>query len=130
MARPASKHPTELELEILKILWRRGPLPAKEVRDALVDFRDLAYASVMTIVNIMVRKKYLRRRREGASYLYRPVVTEAAITERMLTDMVERAFDGSVSAVMLRLLESSDLEEAEIKKIRAFLDRQTGGNEQ
>ena len=57
MARPASKGPTELELEILKILWQRGPLPVRDVRDALVGFRDLARTSVITIMNIMVRKK-------------------------------------------------------------------------
>ncbi len=130
MARPASKGPTELELEILKILWRRGPLPVREVRDALVGFRDLARTSVITIMNIMVDKKYLSRRKKGASYVYRPRVSEAATTRRMLKDLVERAFDGSAAAVMLKLLESSDLDKAEIKRIRAFLDRQTGGKEQ
>ena len=53
MARPASRHPTELELEILKVLWREGPLSGRQVRDALVPFRDLAYTSVMTVMNIM-----------------------------------------------------------------------------
>ena len=50
MARPISKHPTELELEILKIFWREGPLTGREVRDQLAEFRDLAYTSVMTIM--------------------------------------------------------------------------------
>ena len=127
MARPASKGPTELELEMLKILWERGPLPAMDVRDALVGFRDLARTSVITILNIMVTKKYLSRKKEGARFVYRPRVTEAATTGSMLKDLVERAFDGSAAAVMLKLLESSDLDEAEAEKIRAFLDRQTRG---
>ena len=126
MARPASKHPTELELEILKILWREGPLPIKTVRDALVGFRDLAYTSVTTIMNIMVGKRYLSRRKQGAGYVYRPLVSQKATTGRMLKDMVERAFDGSAATVMLRLLESSDLDKAEAQKIREFLDRQAG----
>ena len=130
MARRPSKHPTELELEILKILWRHGPLSARQVRDALADFRDLSYYSVMTIMNIMLRKEYLSRKKEGASYVYRPRITERATTGRMLKDIVERAFDGSTTAVMLHLLESSNLDEEEIGKIRAFLDRQKGGNEQ
>ena len=127
MARPASKGPTELELEILKILWHRGPLPVRDVRDALVGFRDLARTSVITIMNIMVKKKYLSRKKEGASYVYRPQVTKAATTGRMLRDLVDRAFDGSAAAVMLKLLELSELDEAETRKIRAFLDRQARG---
>ena len=130
MPRPSSKHPTELELEILKILWDRGPLPVREVRDALTDFRDLAITSVTTVMNIMVRKEYLRRKKQGAAYVYYPEVSEAATTGRMLRDVVERAFDGSATAVMLRLLESNDLDETEMARIRAFLDRQKGGDEQ
>ncbi len=129
MARPASKHPTELELEILKILWREGPSPVKKVREALVGFRDLAYSSVTTIMNIMVDKKYLARKKRGARFVYKPRISQAATTERMLRDMVNRAFDGSAATVMLKLLETSELDDSEIKKIRSFLGRQTGGGE-
>ena len=128
MARPSSKHPTELELEILKIIWREGPLRIKRVQDELVSFRDLAYSSVTTIMNIMVEKKYLTRKKDGASYIYRPRISQRATTARMLKDIVERAFDGSAAAVMLGLLETSELTGPEIEKIRAFLDRQKGGD--
>ena len=127
MARPSSKHPTELELEILKTLWGEGPLRVQQVRDALVGFRDLAYSSVTTIMNIMVDKKYLSRRKDGPSFVYKPRVSRTVTTERMLKDVVDRAFDGSAAAVMLRLLETSELGRADTKKIRSFLDRQTRG---
>ena len=127
MARPSSKHPTELELEILKTLWGEGPLRVQQVRDALVGFRDLAYSSVTTIMNIMVDKKYLSRRKDGPSFVYKPRVSRTVTTERMLKDVVDRAFDGSAAAVMLRLLETSELGKADTKKIRSFLDRQTRG---
>ncbi len=127
MARPASKHPTELELEILKIIWREGPSPVKQVREALVGFRNLAYSSVTTIMNIMVEKKYLARKKGRASFIYKTRISQAATTERMLKDMVNRAFDGSAATVMLKLLETSELDDSEAKKIRSFLDRQTGG---
>ena len=126
MARPSSRHPTELELEILKILWGQGPLPIKQVRDALAGFRDLAVASVTTIMNIMVAKKYLSRTKQHGRYVYRPRVSQAKTVGRILTDVVDRAFDGSPAAVMLTLLETADLSDAEIGKIQAFLDRQKG----
>jgi predicted transcriptional regulator len=127
MARPSSRHPTELELEILKILWRQGPLPVSKVRDALAGFRDLAITSVTTIMNIMVRKGYLTRQRSTGSYAYRPRISERATGRRMLRDMVDRVFDGSAAVVMARLLETADLDERELNEIRALLNRQGGG---
>jgi len=130
MTRPASRYPTELELEILKILWRDGPSPVRQVREALADFRDLAYTSVMTIMNIMAKKGYLKRTRTGRSYTYAPRVTEGKITRGMLGDIVDRAFDGSALAVMLNLLETSDLDEAELEELRRLIDRSTKEGEQ
>jgi len=121
MARPASKHPTTLELEILKVLWRRSPLPVREVREGLAETRRLAYNSVMTVMNIMVDKGYLRREKEGASYLYRPTVTRRSTTRRMLRDLVDRVFDGSAATVMVNLLESSDLDKDEMARLRELL---------
>jgi predicted transcriptional regulator len=123
MARPFSKYPTELELEILKVLWRGGPSSVGGVRDALVGFRDLAYTSVMTIMNIMVNKGYLKRAREGNRFVYRPQVSEKETTRRMLSDLTERAFDGSASAVMLNLLETADVDDDELRQLRQLVDR-------
>ena len=101
MARPTSKHPTELELEILKILWRDGPLPVRPVRDALVEFRDLAYTSVMTIMNIMTDKGYIRRAKKGSSYQYHAVKQRDRTAREMLGDVVDRVFEGSASAAVV-----------------------------
>jgi predicted transcriptional regulator len=125
MTRPASRHPTELELEILKVLWRGGEMRVRQVRSALAPRRELAYTSVMTIMNIMVDKGYLRRRRRGIGYAYRPRVTQKATTRRMLRDLMDRAFGGSPAAVMLNLLESAELDEAEIAELRSLLDRRS-----
>ncbi len=123
MARPASRYPTELELEILKIIWREGPRPVRRVREALEPFRKLAYTSVMTIMNIMVNKGYLSRKKRGMSYIYRPRVTERVTTRRMLGDLVKRVFDGSAAAVMVNLLQTADLDDAEIEKLHELLRR-------
>jgi BlaI family penicillinase repressor len=125
MARPTSRYPTELELEILKVLWRESPLPGRKIRDALADFRDLAYTSVMTVMKIMVEKKYVRRKKVAGNFVYSPCVTEEASRKRMLHDMVDRVFDGSPTAVMLNLLETSDLDEQELKQLRKMLNRQS-----
>ncbi len=122
MARPPSRHPTELELEILKILWRDGPLAVRDVRDRLAEFRDLAYTSVMTIMNIMTDKGYLDRRKDGARFIYEAAVTENETSRNMLGDLVERLFDGSAAAVMLNLLESGEIDERELRDLRRLID--------
>ena len=123
MARPRSRHPTELELEILKILWREGPSTGRQVRDALVGFRDLAYTSVMTMMKILTEKKYVRRNKVDGNFIYYPRVTEKTITQRMLHDMVDRVFDGSAAAVMLNLLQTADLDEQELGQLRQIINR-------
>lgn len=129
MPRSPSKYPTELELEILKILWRRGPSRVREVRKELAPRRKLAYTTVMTMTTIMVDKGYLARRKDGGSFVYRPLVTEKATTRRMLRDLVKRAFDGSAAAMVLNLLDADDLDPAEIEELRDILNRRSKGGE-
>ena len=123
MARPASSHPTELELEILKVIWRRGAATVRQVRDALAPERPLAHTSVITIMNIMTEKGYLERDAESHAHVYRARVAEKAVRKRMLGDLVRRAFDGSAVAVVLNLLETSDLKAEELAELRRRLDR-------
>ncbi|MBN1345329.1 MAG: BlaI/MecI/CopY family transcriptional regulator [Phycisphaerae bacterium] len=126
MARPRSKHPTEHELEILKILWRDGPANVRSVREALSARRDLAYTSVMTVMNIMTNKGLLKRTKQGGSFVYQPRVTEQATTRRMLGDLVDRLFDGSATLAVSRLIETSDIDDAEIGELRSLLKEKAG----
>jgi BlaI family transcriptional regulator, penicillinase repressor len=123
VARPASKHPTELELEILKILWDDGPLSAREVRDRLAPDRDLAYTSVMTMVGIMEEKRYVARKKAGGNYVFSPRLRREAASRRMLRDLVDRVFDGSAATAMINLLESSDVDAEELRQLRELINR-------
>lgn len=123
VARRAARHPTELELEILKVLWRLGPSSGRQVRDALAAVRDLAYTSVMTILGIMTKKGYVRRSRRDSGYFYQAVVKEATAASRMLSDLVNRAFDGSAAAAMMHLLETAELDAEELKQLRQIIAR-------
>ena len=127
MARPASRYPTELELQILKILWRQGPLDGRQLRNALAAgqghmARDLAHTSVLTILNIMVRKKYVRRIKHDRSHRYHPRIGEQLVRRDMLRDLVARVFDGSASAVVQDLLRNADIDEQEVRRVRQIID--------
>ena len=127
MPRPGSDHPTELELEILKILWDEHPLPASDVQERLVDRseRDLAYSSVITMLNIMVRKGYLSRAKEGKAFLFTPEVDRDNVAADMTGDLLNRVFEGSASAMMLNLLETADLNADELAEVKKLISRKT-----
>jgi predicted transcriptional regulator len=124
MARPTSRHPTEPELLILKILWRQAPLLARDVQKALAEEgRELAKTTVITTLNTMVDKGYLSRKRRGNSFLFSPRVDAATVSERVLTDVVDRVFDGSTSAVLLKLFDVRDIDSGELKELRRIIDQ-------
>ena len=126
MARPASVHPTELELQILKILWEDSPLTVRQIRERLATLgRDIAHTSVITTTNTMIEKNQLKklRKREGKAFLLRPAVKRADVSHGILGDVVERVFDGSTAAVMLSLFDYADVDEAELKELRRIFNQ-------
>jgi len=135
--RKRSKHPTELELAILKVLWRDGSASVRQVRDALAggaadgvapgpggeNPRDLAVTTVTTMLNILVDKGYATRVREGRVYRYEPVISEQQTSRQMVRDLVDRLFNGSPGALMMNLIEDGEVEANELAELRARLDR-------
>ena len=127
MARTRSQHPTELELEILKILWEEAPLPVREVRARLESRADrpLAHSTVITMLNIMYDKGFLKRKKDGKSFLFSPKVKKDRVTGGMMGDLLSRAFNGSPSAMVLNLLETTDVDADELAEIRKLISRKT-----
>ena len=124
MARPTSKYPTELELLILKVLWQQSPRLAREVQAALAsEGRELAKTSIITTLNTMVAKRYVARKKQGNTYLFTPRITESEVADRVLGDVVDRVFDGSTSAVLLKLFDVKAIDGDELKELRRIIDR-------
>jgi BlaI family transcriptional regulator, penicillinase repressor len=125
MARPGSDHPTQLELEILKVLWSESPLPVRDVQSRLEEQarRPLSHSSVITILNIMVRKGYLKRRKVGKAFFFSPKIEKEAVSRRLLGDLLGRVFEGSATAMVLNLMESADLDAAELARLRQLVER-------
>lgn len=126
MARPPSEYPTELELQILKVLWEEAPANVERVRTALAELeppRELTYSSVITMLNIMVKKGLLSRAKVGRAFEFSPTVQEKDINRGMVGDLVRRVFDGSATALMLEVLETQDLDPEELKLVRRMINR-------
>jgi BlaI family transcriptional regulator, penicillinase repressor len=124
MVRPASKYPTELELQILKVLWQQSPLLARDVQALLASAgRELAKTSIITTLNTMVAKNYLARSKQGNMYLFTPKISESEVGDRVVSDVVDRVFDGSTSAVLLKLFDVKEIDAGELKELRKIIDR-------
>jgi BlaI family transcriptional regulator, penicillinase repressor len=118
--------PTELELQILKVLWEQSPMTARAVRDQLADNgRALAYTSVITTVQRMVDKGQLKQLdpTEGKAFRFQPLVSDSQVTQGMLGEFVDRVFDGSAEAVVLSLFNAAELDEDSIKRLRRVFNQ-------
>lgn len=125
MPRPPARYPTGLELDILKILWREGMLATSAVRDKLAEEvgRDLAPTSVITTLNVMTKKGYLTRKREGKACHFRARVRENTISKGMVGDLVERVFDGSAGAMMLNLIKNQNLTPDDLSELESLVQQ-------
>ena len=113
---------TEVEFELMSILWRLGEGSVADVSDQLPKDRDLAYTSVSTILRILEQKDILGIRKEGRGHIYIPNLKKVEYEAKTVKDVVERVFDGTPAALVRQLLDSGDVgdnELAEIKKLIA-----------
>ena len=113
--------PSELELQILKVLWEQSPLTARQIREQLDERgRPLAYTSVITTVQRMVDKDLLKQLdpTEGKAFRFEPRVSDQQVTRGMLGEFVDRVFDGSAEAVVLSLFDAAELDEETVKRLR------------
>ena len=123
MARPRHEHPTPGELEILRVLWERGPCTVREVMIVLNQRRrPRVYTSVMSLMNIMFEKGLLKREPKGRAFVYKPKATRKKTLSGMVGDLLSRAFDGSAGMMVVNLLEQADLSEDELDEIREAID--------
>ncbi len=130
MARKKSKHPTELELELLKVLWQESPRTVREVREAMARMgRELAHTSLITTLNVMFEKGYVTRTaaQEGRGFAFSPKVSRAEVSQGMVGDLVERVFEGSASALVLSLLEQEQLDAKDHAELRRAIERYRKG---
>ena len=130
MARKKSKHPTELELEILKVLWGKSPATVKEVREKMIENgRKLAHTSLITTLNVMHEKGFVTRKsaKEGRSYAFSPKLTREEVSHSMVGDLVKRVFEGSTSALMLSLLENEQMNDEEHRELKKAIENYRKG---
>jgi len=120
MARKKSPTLTEAELRLMQVLWERSEATVSEVAASLGD-PQLAYNSVLTTLRILERKGYAVHRSEGRAFVYEAKVGRDEARSSVVEYVLSRFFDNSPRALMLKLLEASEIDDAEAARIRALL---------
>jgi predicted transcriptional regulator len=114
--------PTEAELEILRVLWERGPATVRQVHEALAGTRDTGYTTTLKLMQIMADKGLVTRDESARTHVYEARVSQEQTQRQLLDDLVARAFGGSAAALVLRALSRHDASDDELRQIRKLID--------
>jgi predicted transcriptional regulator len=117
-----SRKPTASELEILQVLWERGPSTVREVHQALGDKRPIGYTSVLKLMQIMTAKGTLRRNEEQRAHVYEAVQPAEKTKRQLALDVLQRVFDGSASQLMMHALADRKASKEEVDELRRLLN--------
>ena len=105
----------------MKVVWERGTATVRDVYETLLARRRIAYTTVMTIMKIMEAKKYLKRRLEGRAYVYEPTQPRKQMIREMVSEFINRVFNGSAEPLLAHLVEERRLSERELKQIARMI---------
>lgn len=119
--------PTPGELEILRVLWERGPSTVREVQDALGPARAAGYTTVLKLLQIMAEKDLVGRDESARAHVYAARAPEAQTQRQLVRDLVDRAFGGSAAQLVVQALSGRRASAEEIERIRRLLDEIEGG---
>lgn len=118
---PQPPKPTEAELAILRVLWERGQSTVREVHEVVATGRSLAYTTTLKLLQIMTEKGLTTRDVRGQQHLYRATDSEGDTQRRLLLDLLERAFAGSLSTLVMQALATKKSSPDELRAIRRLL---------
>ena len=114
--------PSNAELEILRILWKEGPRTVREVHDALKRDRPVGYTTVLKTMQVMSEKKLVSRDESERSHVYSAAVEEKSVKRRLVSDLLDKVFDGSAAQLVMQALSDKRASPEDLKKIRKLLN--------
>ena len=118
--------PTGAELEVLQILWKNGASTVKSINDELNKNKKVGYTTTLKIMQIMYKKRLLNRERSGRSHIYKPVPQKDETQNVLLEKILETAFAGSASKLVMHALGRSETSRKEIEEIKEYLTKLDG----
>ena len=114
-----------LELAVMQIIWDRGEVTVRDVWEILYPTRKLAYTTVATVIRQIEDKDFLTHRKDGRTYVYRPLVKRETVSRGMVGDLLDGLFRGSASAMVTTLIETQRVSPDEIDEIQRMIEAHT-----
>lgn len=112
------------ELQIMKIVWDQGRVTVRDVYQRLLERRQVAYTTVMTMMNILEQKGFLKRIPGGdRAFVYEPARSRKSVTRAMVNEFLERVFGGSANPLMVHLIEDRHLTRKDLDELRRMIKK-------
>lgn len=116
-----AKKPSELEMQVLTVLWGQGPATVRQILERLPDGKQRAYTTVLTVMQGMSRKGLVTHTQEGPAHLYHPAVQRDEVVRPVMRTLLQNVFGGDPSKVVQALLDSTQVSEDEMNQIRELI---------
>lgn len=114
--------PTDAELSILRVLWERGPSTVRQVHDVLSRDRPTAYTTALKLLQIMTEKGLVRRDETDRTHIYHPRLSEEQTQRQLVRDLLDRAFGGSATKLVMQALAARRATPEELGEIRKLIE--------
>ncbi|MEM1137572.1 MAG: BlaI/MecI/CopY family transcriptional regulator [Bacteroidota bacterium] len=119
--------PTDAELEVLQVLWKKGAATVKEVYELIAKTKEIGYTTTLKIMQNMYEKKLVKRKPEGRGHIYEALVSEEDTQKKLLDRFLNTAFGGSAMKLVMSALGNHKATKEEIESIRKLLNQKEGG---
>ena len=107
----------------MKIVWRLEKATVRDVYEALLERRKIAYTTVMTMMKILEQKQYLKKTQDERAFVYRPTRPQKQVIRGMVREFVDRVFNGSAEPLLVHLVEDRRLTEKELREIQRMIGK-------
>jgi len=123
MARRKGQTLTDLEADVMQVVWQRGEATVRDVYETLRATRPLAYTTIMTVLSTLAKKSIVEYSKEGRAYVYRPKVSKKEAAQRSVTKVLQKFFDGSPRALVAHLIDADAISPDEFESLRQLLNK-------
>ena len=113
--------PSKLEMQVLSVLWERGPSPVRDVLEAIPDGKARAYTTILSVMQVMEKKGLLTHTTQGNTHIYKPSVSQGQVAAPLLKNLVKHIFGGSTATALQHLLAENDVSRAELGEIKRLI---------
>ena len=117
-----TREPSKLEMQVLSVLWERGPSTVRDLLEALPDRKARAYTTILTVMQVMEKKGFVSHTSQGNTHLYSATLSRAKVARPFLRGIVRNLFGGSPATVMQHLLADSDVSREELGEIKRLIE--------